>query len=50
MTNHPTDHDTRRHYLAGYLSGRIPEFRDRHSETLLDLADDILAALDDLAS
>jgi hypothetical protein len=39
--------DSRRHYLAGYLSG-LPEFSDRHPETMLPLADRILALLHDI--
>ena len=40
--------DSRRFFLAGYLSA-LPEFRARHPETLLGLADQILAALGELA-
>jgi hypothetical protein len=39
--------DSRRYYLAGYLSA-LPEFSDRHPETLLPLADAIIAVLCEL--
>ena len=39
--------DTRRWYLAGYLSA-LSEFKDRHPEGLLPLADQILTVLREL--
>lgn len=40
--------DSRRWPLAGYLSA-LPEYSDRHPETLLPLADRIIAYLAELA-
>jgi len=39
--------DPRRYPLAGYLSA-LPEFADRHPETLLPLADRIIGYLTEL--
>ena len=39
--------DSRRYFLAGYLSA-LPEFSDRHPETMLPLADQIIAVLKEL--
>ena len=39
--------DSRRYFLAGYLSA-LPEFKDRHPETMLPLADQILTVLAEL--
>lgn len=40
--------DTRRYFLAGYLSA-LPEFAVRHPSELLPLADNILTVLAELA-
>lgn len=42
-----TTNDTRRYYLAGYLSA-LPQFADRHPEDLLPLADQIITVLREL--
>ena len=39
--------DSRRYFLAGYLSG-LPEFTTRHPESLLPLADQIITVLREL--
>lgn len=39
--------DTRRWFLAGYLSAE-PPYRDRHPSDLLELADRILTVLNEL--
>jgi len=42
------DIDSRRYFLAGYLSA-LPEFSNHHPETLLPLADQIIQVLNELA-
>jgi hypothetical protein len=46
VANEPPS-DSRRYYLAGYLSA-LPEYAGRHPDALLPLADQIVAVLADL--
>ena len=39
--------DSRRFFLAGYLSG-LPQFSDKHPESMLPLADNIIRYLAEL--